>query len=168
MGRGQRSQAWRKVHIRARSTGGRTELKTSQPRINGVQVRMYDGIGLRSYTLNADDPVSPVSEDEHAGQGAAADTGNPVSDLASDQPSFGDTGNPVSTGGVKPQVNHTDTGDTGKSAFKVQHHQAGEAANAAYLNGMCRDCGANPHSPGRPRCDTCHQIWLTSVDGYNR
>ena len=42
------------------------------------------------------------------------------------------------------------------------------AANAAYIAGLCRDCGVNPHSAGRPRCDSCHQIWLTSVDGYDR
>jgi hypothetical protein len=45
---------------------------------------------------------------------------------------------------------------------------ADKPSSAAYLNGMCRDCGVNPHSAGRPRCDTCHRIWQTTVDGYDR
>lgn len=34
--------------------------------------------------------------------------------------------------------------------------------NEAYRKGICVDCGTNPHSPARPRCDECHQIWRTS------
>lgn len=34
--------------------------------------------------------------------------------------------------------------------------------NAAYCKGLCADCGDAPHSPGRPRCEDCHQIWRTS------
>ncbi|MGO9251638.1 MAG: phage/plasmid primase, P4 family [Mycobacterium sp.] len=140
----------------AKSTFGRDlravvpELQITQPRIGGIQVRRYERIGLKSCTLNADHPVSPVSDNDTAGQDVAADTGYRVSG-----------------GGVKPQVNNTDTGDAGKRAFKVQQ-QANEMANAAYINGMCRDCGVNPYSAGRPRCDPCHEAWLTSVDRYSR
>jgi DNA-binding transcriptional ArsR family regulator len=42
------------------------------------------------------------------------------------------------------------------------------AANTAYLNGLCRDCHDKPHSAGRPRCDTCHKIWQTTVAGYDQ
>lgn len=40
--------------------------------------------------------------------------------------------------------------------------------SAAYVNGMCRDCKDNPHSPGRTRCDTCHRIWQTTASGYDQ
>ncbi len=36
-----------------------------------------------------------------------------------------------------------------------------EAANAAYRAGLCIQCGSQPHSPGRPRCEPCHRVWLT-------
>ena len=39
-------------------------------------------------------------------------------------------------------------------------------AAAAYRDGMCRDCKAKPHSPGRSRCDACHRIWQTPTGGY--
>ena len=42
------------------------------------------------------------------------------------------------------------------------------AANAAYLNGQCRDCHERPHSAGRTRCHECHRAWLITVDGYER
>lgn len=43
---------------------------------------------------------------------------------------------------------------------------ASDAENAAYIQGKCRDCGTNPHSPGRPRCDDCHGLWDVEVNGY--
>ena len=53
--------------------------------------------------------------------------------------------------------------------LNAEHHQkTSDAANAAYLNSMCRDCGKQPHSAARPRCDECHRIWLITVDGYER
>jgi putative DNA primase/helicase len=102
----------------AKSTFGRDlravvpELKQTQPRINGVQVRHYVGIALL--------PVSPVSDGETAGQEDDADTGAPKGDPcqpALDEP---DTGHPVSDSTTNPQVNGTDTGDTGTTAFKAQ------------------------------------------------
>lgn len=35
-------------------------------------------------------------------------------------------------------------------------------------NGLCRDCGANPHSPGRTRCDECHRIHTRIMAGYDQ
>jgi hypothetical protein len=35
-------------------------------------------------------------------------------------------------------------------------------------NGQCRDCRTKPHSAGRPRCEQCHRVYLTTVDGYDR
>ena len=29
---------------------------------------------------------------------------------------------------------------------------------ALYKFGLCVDCGLVPHSPGRPRCETCHAL----------
>jgi putative DNA primase/helicase len=98
----------------AKSTFGRDlravvpELGQTQPRIGGRQVWFYTHIGLA--------PVSPVSDDEDAGQDDFRDTGSPVSD----QIAFGvaeidtdsDTGSPVPRDGTKPQVNDGDTGDT--------------------------------------------------------
>lgn len=34
--------------------------------------------------------------------------------------------------------------------------------NDAYRKGLCVDCGTEPHSAARPRCNNCHQIWRTS------
>ena len=98
--------------VGAKSTFGRDlravvpELQIAQPRINGAQVRRYERIGLKSWNLNTDQPVSPVSGHD-VSRGAAADTGYPVSG-----------------GHAKPLVNDTDTGDTGRSALKVQHRDS--------------------------------------------
>lgn len=70
------------------------KLKKSQPRVDGVQVWHHSGIKL--LPLNADDPVSPMSNDP--------DTGNPVS---------GNHANPLATA--------SDTRDTGNPALKAQH-----------------------------------------------
>jgi putative DNA primase/helicase len=87
-------------HPGAKSTFGRDlravvpELRVTQPRINGVQVRHYTRIGLQS-TLNWIYPASPVSDEA-------------------------DTGGPVSANDPKSQVNGSDTRDTGYSAFKPE------------------------------------------------
>lgn len=47
----------------------------------------------------------------------------------------------------------------------VADHLDGDAAKAAYRSGLCRDCGVEPHSAGRPRCDQCHRIHLAAVTG---
>jgi hypothetical protein len=31
----------------------------------------------------------------------------------------------------------------------------------AYLRGLCRDCMAVWHAPGRPRCDDCHEVHVS-------
>lgn len=36
-----------------------------------------------------------------------------------------------------------------------------EARNAAYRAGLCVQCGTNPHSPGRRRCERCQHVWRT-------
>jgi hypothetical protein len=38
--------------------------------------------------------------------------------------------------------------------------------NAAYLAGLCCDCGKRKPSAGRPRCDECHRIHTNIVAGY--
>lgn len=43
-----------------------------------------------------------------------------------------------------------------------------DSANAAYVNGQCRDCGARPHSAGRTRCDECHRDYQALMSGYDR
>lgn len=40
--------------------------------------------------------------------------------------------------------------------------------NAAYVNGLCRDCKTNPYSAGRPRCEDCHRKHMTLMAGYDR
>jgi len=40
---------------------------------------------------------------------------------------------------------------------------ASPESNAAYIAGRCIDCLTAPHSPGRPRCEQCHQIWSDAV-----
>ena len=46
--------------------------------------------------------------------------------------------------------------------------QADHTANAAYREGLCRDCHQRPYSPGRTRCNDCHRIWQTIMMGYDR
>jgi hypothetical protein len=50
----------------------------------------------------------------------------------------------------------------------ISGHAPDAAADAAYRGGKCIDCKERDHSPGRPRCDECHRIWLTLIDGYDR
>jgi len=58
--------------------------------------------------------------------------------------------------------------ENGKPATGPNGQVDRATANAAYLNGMCRDGCGRPHSAGRTRCDECHRIWQTTVDGYDR
>lgn len=105
----------------AKSTFGRDiravvpEVKVTQPRIDGKQSRYYTGIGLL--------PVSPVSVDETPAQGSdseASDDAPVLCQAARQDPlPLPDTGNAASEVAEKPHVNGTDTGDTGKSAFKA-------------------------------------------------
>lgn len=44
--------------------------------------------------------------------------------------------------------------------------KATDAANAAYIKGICIDCQTSPHSAGRPRCDACHRARLTAIGGH--
>lgn len=37
--------------------------------------------------------------------------------------------------------------------------------NERYRQGICVDCGQQPHSPGRPRCNDCHQRHTRNYTG---
>jgi hypothetical protein len=147
------------------------ELKITNPRICGVQVRHYARIGLQYGNNNGVYPSSPSSVSEPAGQHNNGDQGSsatiPHQSSFADPPATGDEGNPSSGRAIKQQVSSRDEGDEGKSPL-LFHYRGDEAANAAYLNGLCRDGCGNAHSPGRTRCDECHRTWQTAVDGYDR
>lgn len=34
--------------------------------------------------------------------------------------------------------------------------------NVRYRAGLCVDCGEVEHSAGRPRCDTCHVVFVAT------
>lgn len=36
--------------------------------------------------------------------------------------------------------------------------------NARYRAGLCVTCGEKPYSAGRPRCASCHEIWLRRTE----
>jgi len=148
-------------HAGAKSTFGRNlravvpELKMTQPRVSGGRERRYDRIALRA--CNAEDPVPPVP-----------DASDPVPDGSG-------TGSSRATVTVNAPVNGHGTGGTGERALWSQHDGSGTGAsranagaNDSYTAGLCRDCGVNPHSPGRTRCEECHRDRLTSLDGYDR
>jgi putative DNA primase/helicase len=130
----------------AKSTFGRDlravvpELKISQPTINGVRVRRYDGIGAAvSWTLNADVPVHPVHDPACTRCGATETSANPL-------------------------VSGRCTGCTGTTPFKAAPDPPGRptppasnAANTAYRNGLCKLCFDNPHAAGDTRCDSCRK-----------
>lgn len=44
---------------------------------------------------------------------------------------------------------------------------AREATHDAYRNGLCRDGCGRQHSPGRPRCETCHRTHQAVMAGYD-
>jgi 5S rRNA maturation endonuclease (ribonuclease M5) len=62
----------------------------------------------------------------------------------------------------------TDVTPTNGFASQNGDRPATDEANAAYCAGLCRDCSAKPHSPGRPRCEECHRIWANVTAGYDR
>jgi len=158
----------------AKSTFGRDlravvpELRTTNPRICGVPVRHYTRIGLQCQNLDGVYPASPASVSEPAGQvdNGDADRGSAIlhQPTFTDPPPMTGAGNPSSDGAIKPLLSSGDAGDAGRGASKVQHR----TASAAYLNGQCRDGCGRRHSPGRTRCDECHRIWQTTIDGYQR
>lgn len=39
-----------------------------------------------------------------------------------------------------------------------------EESNRRYRAGLCVTCGEKPHSAGRPRCTSCHEIWLRRTE----
>ena len=43
------------------------------------------------------------------------------------------------------------------AAEEEQDRVAREIRHAYYRFGLCVDCGVLPHSPGRPRCEACHE-----------
>lgn len=135
-------------HAGAKSTFGRNlravvpEVLLTQPRINGVQLRRYERIGLASDHLNGEPPVSPASDGETPGQNTHTDTGSgtpiPCHPQPPDQLPLTDTGSPVSPGGANPQVNDTDAGDTGTTPFKPEHETP-----------LCRFCGGELRLPSQ-------------------
>lgn len=53
-------------------------IRRAKPRIDGKQVPVYEGIGLKSYADNSDSPGSPGSPGNSAGQDAAPEPGTPA------------------------------------------------------------------------------------------
>lgn len=88
------------------------DLGTTQPRVDGKQVRYYTRIGIS--------PVSPVSDSEKATSERQEGSFGPVSEgVSSEQHPIPDTGDDTGRKVGKPHVNASDTGDTGKSALLV-------------------------------------------------
>ena len=40
---------------------------------------------------------------------------------------------------------------------------AGLSRADLYRIGICLDCRTEPHSPGRPRCDACHELYQAAL-----
>lgn len=59
-----------------------------------------------------------------------------------------------------------DDGPNGQA--QQTHSPSTDASREAYRNGLCRDCGKAPYSPGRPRCEQCHRIHMNVIAGYER
>jgi putative DNA primase/helicase len=110
----------------AKSTFGRDlravvpEARASRPRVLGVQVHCYGGIGLQSYGLNGVRPDSPRSVGQSAGHGDADESGDPDSPPYSQPRPRAESGHPDSNGAVKQQVNACESGEAGTSPFKAQ------------------------------------------------
>jgi putative DNA primase/helicase len=128
----------------AKTTFGR-DLRSVVPKVGQCQHK-----GVWYHTCIALLPVSPVSEDERAGQGVTDGTGNPVSEPVSEQLPYGDagsdTGSPLSDDATKSQVNTHDTGDTGKnttvSPYETTDHctDCGAALDSDNPTGICSEC----------------------------
>lgn len=111
-------------HAGAKSTFGRNlravvpSLKLSQPTINGVRARLYEGIALKSYGRNEELPVHPVHDASSSDDAMTLPVPLPV------QPKTVQgtcTGCGRAETGEKPLVNGSCTGCTGKSALRQQH-----------------------------------------------
>jgi CDGSH-type Zn-finger protein len=50
--------------------------------------------------------------------------------------------------------------DLDEAAKAEAEAQAREVKHARYRAGICIDCGTRGHSPGRPRCDGCHEKFI--------
>jgi putative DNA primase/helicase len=137
-------------HPGANSTFGRDlravvpELGSAQRRIGDQVVWCYTHIGLK--------PVTPVTEDEDAGQESAAVTGCPVTEAATDQAAFGDidpdTGAPVTAEDSKSHVSGHVTGVTGRTP-NVNPTSSGFTPPAG--PGRCVQCGWHVPTQGHVR-----------------
>jgi hypothetical protein len=59
--------------------------------------------------------------------------------------------------------------ENGPSAPDVNgRNPASPDRTAAYLAGLCCDCGKRKPSAGRPRCDECHRVHTNIVAGYEK
>lgn len=97
------------------------DLGNIKPRVDGVQIRCYAGIGL----LRASPDSIPVS----AGQNVASEARRPDSPLKPRQAALGrESGAHASGSGVKPQVAGFESGEAGESAFSDQLHPYPETA----------------------------------------
>ena len=134
-------QAWRDWaednghHCGAKSTFGRDlravvpELKLTNPRINGVQVRHYQGLRLKRSTDNRVDPSSPSSEHQ-----------------------------PSSDGGAKSLFGEGDEGDEGSTPMWTQSHvnpNGHSSFEPPSGPGRCDRCGLHIETQGhRADCTT--------------
>ncbi len=51
-----------------------------------------------------------------------------------------------------------------KNEEKEKNHTVGQSTpeqNTAYRSGLCVDCNAVRYSAGRPRCETCHAVYVS-------
>lgn len=109
------------------------DLRSTQPRIAGKQIWHYTCIGLL--------PVSPMSDDEFAGQHRDSETGKPVSDPVSPmQGVLPDTTVTHPSEAVNQQVSATDTGDTGQTALQTQLCPTCQRHPARTESGLCAGC----------------------------
>jgi len=93
------------------------DLGNIKPRVDGVQIRCYTGIGLLG--------ASPASPGISAVQGVGTEAGTPASPEDRHQQSIDvltpESGTPASETCVKPQVNGFESGEAGNLALQTQH-----------------------------------------------
>jgi len=89
-------------------------------------------------------------------------------------PKVGQISTPRREGEVKEADEQSNSDDSSTPfGWSLSHFDAAgiqpadQAANSAYRSGLCRDCGKNAPSPGRPRCEGCHKIHQAAVAGYD-
>lgn len=130
-------------HAGAKSSFGRDlravvpGIKLTQPTINGVRVRQYAGIGVRSSTHNALLPVHPVHGGESAGQSRDATNGYPVQPDLLPAAEERCTGHHAGTDTGNPQVNGHCTGCTGKSALRAVDENTRQSEPAETVCDVC-------------------------------